>query len=204
MDGVINNYNFELLETWSDLWDINNQVNSEVIWAIQNSPDVVLNGSFGHRFHLYFLMEYDKLQGMTRDTENGRPWKRFRPTPFFLDMWPDRIDDVDIRYRDGFKHVWLANNENSIPTDGAGNLLYNLGDTSVYLPAVEWTDEEKAAVPYEVFSPSDYTERVYATVNKFIDPTRPDRQHTQGQRDFVMMRLADSYLGLCRSACRAR
>jgi len=128
---------------------------------------------------------------MQRDTENGRPWKRFRPTPFLLGLW-DR--DVDVRYDQGFKHVWLANFEGSIPKDGAGNLLYNIGDTSVYLPGVEWTQEMKDAVPYEVFSPSDYTERVYATVNKYIDPTRPDRQWTQGQRDLVLMRLADAYL----------
>jgi len=190
MNGVINNYGFSLLEDWGDLWDINNQVNSEVVWAVQNTDQWTINGN-GNRYHLYFLMEYDKLQGMQRDTENGRPWKRFRPTPFLLGLW-DR--DVDVRYDEGFKHVWLANFEGSIPTDGSGNLLYSLGDTSVYLPGVEWTQEQKDAVDYEVFSPSDYTERVYATVNKYIDPTRPDRQWTQGQRDLVLMRLADAYL----------
>ncbi len=194
MDGVINNYNFELLPVWADLWDIDNQRNSEVIWAFQNTTDITLQGGRGHRFHLYFLMEYDKLQGMQRDTENGRPWKRFKPTDFFLNMWPDGIDDMDIRYRDGFKHVWLANNEGSIPDDGSGNLAYNIGDTSVFLPAEDWTDAEKAAVDYAVYGPSDYTERIYATVNKFIDPTRPDRQWTSGQRDYVIARLADAYL----------
>lgn len=190
MNGVINNYGFALLEDWGSLWDIDNQVNSEVIWAVQNTTNRVLTGN-GHRFHLYFLMEYDKLQGMQRDTENGRPWKRFKPTDFLLGLWER---DVDVRYNEGFKHVWFANFENSIPTDDSGNLLYNIGDTSVYLPGVEWTQEQKDAVDYEVFSPSDYTERVYATVNKFIDPGREDRQQTQGSRDLVLMRLADAYL----------
>ena len=31
-------------------------------------------------------------------------------------------------------------------------------------------------------------------MNKWIDNTRPNRQHTQGQRDYVLMRLADAYL----------
>ncbi|MEM1135495.1 MAG: RagB/SusD family nutrient uptake outer membrane protein [Bacteroidota bacterium] len=190
MKSVIEDYNFSLLENWADLWDISNQENSEIVWAVQNTDNWVVNGN-GHRFHLYFLMEYDKLQGMQRDTENGRPWKRFKPTDFLLGLW-DR--EKDVRYDAGFKHVWFANFEGSIPTDDQDNLLYNIGDTSVFLPGVEWTQEQKDAVPYEVYSPSDYTERVYATVNKFIDPTRPDRQWTQGQRDLVLMRLADAYL----------
>jgi hypothetical protein len=32
-------------------------------------------------------------------------------------------------------------------------------------------------------------------MNKWIDDTRPDRQKTQGQRDVVLMRLGDAYLG---------
>ena len=31
-------------------------------------------------------------------------------------------------------------------------------------------------------------------MNKWIDATRPDRQKTQGQRDFILMRLGDAYL----------
>ncbi|UZR99916.1 RagB/SusD family nutrient uptake outer membrane protein [Chondrinema litorale] len=190
MNGVIENYSFSLIEDWGSLWGIDSQVNSEVIWTVQNTDNWLINGN-GNRFHLYFLMEYDKLQGMQRDTENGRPWKRFKPTDFMLGLWNR---DIDVRYAEGFKHVWYANFEGSIPTDGSGNLLYNIGDTSVFLPGVEWTQAEKDAVPYEVFSPSDYDERVFASVNKFIDPTRPDRQWEAGQRDFIVMRLADAYL----------
>ncbi len=31
-------------------------------------------------------------------------------------------------------------------------------------------------------------------MNKWIDDTRPDRQKTQGQRDYVLMRLGEAYL----------
>ncbi len=31
-------------------------------------------------------------------------------------------------------------------------------------------------------------------MNKWIDATRPDRQKEQGQRDFILMRLADAHL----------
>jgi hypothetical protein len=39
-----------------------------------------------------------------------------------------------------------------------------------------------------------YTEKLYPTLNKWIDNTRPNRQHTQGQRDFYLMRLGEAYL----------
>lgn len=190
--NVINNYGFELLADWGDLWDINNQQNSEIIWnrvVNKELADTEVD-SEGHRGHLYFLMEYDKLRGMSRDIANGRPWKRFRPTPFLLSLW-DR--DIDTRYDKGFKHVWYANNEVS---DERGNLA--IGDTALFIPGpfreAPWTDAAKAAAPYMVYTTEDYTERLYPSVNKWIDDTRPGVQHVQGQRDVVLMRLADAYL----------
>jgi hypothetical protein len=45
-----------------------------------------------------------------------------------------------------------------------------------------------------VYSNDEYDERRFPSMNKWIDATRPDRQKTQGQRDFILMRLADAYL----------
>lgn len=196
MEGVINNYGFALLENWGDVFDQDNQRNSEVIWAMQNTEDPILNGNQGNRAHLYYLMEYDKLPGMTRDVANGRPWKRFKPTDWLLGLW-DR--DIDLRYEVGFKHVWFTNNPGTYNINGR-DVELALGDTAVYLPGFEVTDEFRASKPYSIFTPSEYTERVYATLNKFIDPRRPDRQHTQGSRDWMFMRLADSYLIVAEAA----
>ncbi len=114
MSSVINNYGFELLDEFADLWTIGNEQHSEVVWTIQNSKSQVDEGidPEGHRGHLYFLFEYDVRPGMTRDIANGRPWKRFRPTDFLLSLW-DR--DVDARYDKSYKHAWLANNAGTIP-----------------------------------------------------------------------------------------
>jgi hypothetical protein len=57
-----------------------------------------------------------------------------------------------------------------------------------------WTAEKKASKLYQIYTTDDYTNRTYPSLNKWIDPTRPNRQHTKGQRDFVVMRLADAYL----------
>ena len=195
MTNVINNYGFSLLDDWSDLWDINNEENSEVVWSIINSKQQVDEGldGYGHRGHLYFLFEYDKRPGMTRDTENGRPWKRFRPTDHLLGLW-DRTKDA--RYDKGYKHVWYANK----PVPGQ-----QVGDTALYIPGpgvdrsgvnqdAKWTQSAKDGVIYQVYTTDQYNQIIFPSLNKWIDNTRPNRQHTQGQRDFILMRLADAYL----------
>ncbi len=200
MTNVINNYGFSLLDNYADLWDINNQENSEIVWNITNSKAQVDDGTddFGHRGHLYFLMEYDVLRGLTRDVENGRPWKRHRPTDFMLGLW-DRNQDT--RYDDSFKHVWYANKDEPA-TEASGSeparAALSIGDTAVYIPGpgkdIDWPQSLQDTKPYMTITNDEYTERLYPSLNKWIDPTRPDRQHTPGQRDFVLMRLADAYL----------
>lgn len=190
--NVINNYGFSLLGDFADLWDINNQENSEIVWNLTISKALVDDGTDGdgHRGHLYFLMEYDKQRGMTRDIANGRPWKRFKPTNFLLGLW-DR--NVDTRYDKTFKHVWYANKD---VDDARGTRI--IGDTALFIPGpgkdIDWPQAAKDAAPYIVYTSDDYSERIFPSMNKWIDDTRPDRQKTQGQRDVVLMRLADAHL----------
>jgi len=211
MEGIINDGRFALLDNWGNLWDQGNQINSEMIWTVQNTQILSLNGS-GNRFHLYFLMEYDKLPGMTRDTENGRPWKRARPTRWAEALFNDdpSLDAggraaapqplgtrADIRYELGYKHVWFCNNPGSYAAlDDAGAREFNLavGDTALFLPHVIVPDAFRLSKNYQVFDPDDYTQKIYPTLNKFIDPQRDNRQRTEGSRDFIMARLADAYL----------
>ena len=203
MTAVINNPRFSLLSDFSDLWRLDNERNSEVVWAIQNSKSQVDEGldGYGHRGHLYFLMEYDKKPAMTRDTENGRPWKRFRPTEYLMDVvFADRQNDS--RYDKTFKHVWYAN----VGNDGGPNgVPVKKGDTALYIPGpgldkngvdmdAYWTEAKQKTVNYEVYTSNEWDTRTFPSLNKWIDNSRPNRQHTQGQRDYLLMRLADAYL----------
>tara|TARA_B100001059_G_scaffold35659_1_gene28737 strand:- start:115014 stop:116663 length:1650 start_codon:yes stop_codon:yes gene_type:complete len=203
MTSVINNPRFSLLSDFSDLWSLDNESNSEVVWAIQNAKSQVDEGldRYGHRGHLYFLMEYDKKPAMTRDTENGRPWKRFRPTEFLMDViFADRQNDS--RYDKTFKHVWYANVGNE---GGPNGVPVKKGDTALYIPGpgldkngvdmdAYWTEAKQKTVNYEVYTSNEWDRRTFPSLNKWIDNTRPNRQHTQGQRDYLLMRLADAYL----------
>ncbi len=107
---------FSLPPNVATVYDQDQQRNSEIIWAVQNSTNVLLNSGGdgvlpgeGNRGHLYFLMQYDIQPGMTRNIANGRPFKRFRPTNYLLNLWAaDR--DKDSRYDVTYRHLWLANN----------------------------------------------------------------------------------------------
>ena len=198
--SVINDYGFSLLPSFASLFDIANQENSEMVFVVPNSKSQVDSGidGFGHRGHLYFLQEYDVRRGLTRDIDNGRPWKRFRPTDYTLSLW-DR--DIDTRYDASFKHVWFANKEEP-PTDATAEEVARaalaIGDTAIYIPGPQrndlWPQSRQNTKPYIVITDDEYSERLFPSLNKWIDPTRPDRQKEQGQRDFILMRLADAYL----------
>lgn len=182
LTSVIEDYNFALVASHAALWNQDNQLNSEVIWAIQYSTDLILNGGdtgVGNRGHLYFGMEYDIQPGMIRDIANGRPFKRFRPTDHLIDLWADARDN-DQRYEDTYKHVWYSNDNrtsgNGIPkwkqvhvdmgakkADGSvvtagdvGTARFALGDTALFIPGpgqdAKWLGDEKLKVRYTVIT----------------------------------------------------
>ena len=182
LTSVIDDYNFALVPSHKDLWDQDKQLNSEVIWAIQYSTDLILNGGeigVGNRGHLYFGMEYDVQPGMIRDIANGRPFKRFRPTNYMIDVWAAAREN-DQRYEDTYKHVWYSNDTrssgNGIPlwkqvhvdkgarkADGSivtaadiGKRRFEVGDTALYIPGpgqdAKWLGDEKLKVRYTVIT----------------------------------------------------
>ncbi|MDL5512916.1 RagB/SusD family nutrient uptake outer membrane protein [Arenibacter sp. M-2] len=212
-EDIIKNENYSLLSDYADLWKIDNQKNSEVIWGIQNSTDPLTRGN-GNRSHLFFLMGYDKLPGMKRSIDYGRPYIRYSPTPYALSLWNREYDS---RYYKSYQHVWFANN--------TGNLLpaQKVGDTAIFLPGVNIGQKyyisgengsrvEKILTQnyvdahhnqtHVIYTPEErngeagtgYTERVYASLGKFIDPTRESTNLKEGTRDFFVMRLAEAYL----------
>lgn len=188
--AVINSGGNRLLPRFADLWVFGNEKNDEVIWSVQFTTDPLTTGN-GNRGHLYFLMEYDILPGMKRDIANGRPFKRFRPTTFLLGLY-DRTKDS--REAAQFTRVWYANNEASIPKDAAGVPKFALGDTAFYVSPNPGDTALQASVPYRIYTPKDYTNRVYPSLNKFHDGNRLSVNDERGSRDFVIARLAETYL----------
>lgn len=184
---VINNGPHILLPQYADLWRIDNQENSEIIWSVQFSSIESENGGAGNRGHLFFLMKYDIANyNMERDVENGRPFVRFKPTEYLLDLFADD----DPRYDATFKTVWYCNSENRLPTDGS----LGVGDTCIYLPKKIMPEAIRTTKPYTVINPDEYDLASYPSLRKFDQPDRVDLSDRDGSRDFFVFRLAETYL----------
>ena len=197
LKSVIANYGITLLPNFADVHKQGNEMNNEVIWSIQYTRDPLTNAG-GNNAHVLFGMEYDVLPGMQRDTENGRPFKRYMPTKYTLDVVFNNRDN-DSRYKKSFKDTYYSNKPGTYNTSfdlTKKSVTYATGDTAIYLPGFEMSLEERAKKKYQVLVPSRYDERIFLAVNKHFDGGRIDRTQFEGGRDFIAFRLADTYLML--------
>lgn len=193
-ETVINDYNFSLLDDVADVWAVGNEQNEEVVWAVQNSDNVLVN-EIGNESHMYYLTTYDEMPAMNRVIEYGRPFKRFRPTEFLYDelLGPD-TRETDSRYSAFFRDVFYATVAGTFTVNGVDGVEIAVGDTAIYFPGVDWTEEEKQAKPYTVVTPSDYNPRDFPPLAKHESPDRPELNTEAGWRDFLAFRLAETHL----------
>ena len=203
--GVISNYTFKLLPDFASVFAQGaGEISDEVIFAVQYTADPLTNDA-GNSLHLYFGMQYDVQPGMVRDILNGRPFKRIRPTTYLLEtVFKDRVNDS--RYKKTFKDTWLSNNPGTFNTSfdvSKKTVTYKAGDTTIYIPGFEMPLADRAKKPYQVLTPSLYTAALFPTLQKFFDPLRPDRTYTNGSRDYLAFRLAETYLILAEAQFKA-
>ncbi|MDW5290158.1 RagB/SusD family nutrient uptake outer membrane protein [Formosa sp. PL04] len=164
---------YQLQNTYAEVFDYNNQVNSEIIFSVQYGTDPLSNGD-GNQGHLFFTPAYDQYPGLSRDvTQGGRPFTRFRPTDFFRNLF----DENDARFDETFRYTWTYNNAESIP-DGM-----SIGDTVV------WEAEDGT---FSKIAPN--IDKMHWGMKKHDDPTRASFQDQAGFRDFFVSRLSDTYL----------
>ncbi len=203
LQNVIKNYGFTLLPDFADVHKFGNEINNEVIWSVQYTRDPLTNGG-GNNSHVFFLMEYDVQPGMKRDTQNGRPFKRYRMTPYAINtVFGERVNDS--RYKKSFKDVYYSNKPGTYNTNfdlSKPSVTFAQGDTTIYIPGFEMSLEERAKKKYQVLVPSRYDERLFPALTKHLDPGRADLTQFQGGRDFIAMRLGETYLLLAESQFR--
>ncbi|WP_339705802.1 RagB/SusD family nutrient uptake outer membrane protein [Algoriphagus aquimarinus] len=214
LQSVIDNYGFELLSDFANVHAFGNEINNEVIWSTQYTYDPLTNQqantssnpslNSGNNSHVFFLMEYDVQPGMQRDTENGRPFKRFKSTDYTLNtIFADRVNDS--RYKNTYVDHFLSNKPGTYNTTfdkSKASVTFAAGDTTMWLPGYNMSSAERAKYPYQVLTPELYTERLFPAIKKQKDPGRVDRTQFEGGRDYIAMRLADTYLLLAESQFR--
>jgi starch-binding outer membrane protein, SusD/RagB family len=210
-DVVSGTHGFSLLPDFASVFDETNQLNNEVVWAVQytndpatNTPAADNNGNTGgNNLHLFFGMQYDVQAGMQRDVFYGRPFKRLRPTQYLIEQaFADKTNDS--RFAKSFRNTWLCNKPGTytafaLDDSKAGmSLTYKAGDTTMYIADFEMTKAERAKRKYQVITPKFaggfFNEAIFYTLTKFFDTKRPDLTYTHGSRDFFVFRLADTHL----------
>lgn len=203
--AVINGgYGFQLVPNFADLWKMSNLKNKEVVYAINYSANLALNdllnnisNPYGHSrgsnsAHMLFTMKYDTETGMTRDIANGRPFNRYMPTRFLIDLYSDN----DARYEGSFQEVWYANN-----TDASKRRSnQKVGDTAIL--ATRKVITNASARNYQVYDRNFIyntngtvkDQLRYPSLSKFLDPTRPSFNEAQSARDAFVIRFSELYL----------
>jgi len=198
--NVINNYNFELVKPYIDLWDINKQVNSEVILAAQYSTEERIS-TVSNISHVLFVAHYFYNPAIDACLEYGRGHNRFMPTNKLIKLFDLSKDS---RFHGSFKTLWLANTTGVIN----GHTL-NPGDTAFYIVTYPVPDDIQATAPYWYIDFNDNwvgdmsyesleigggLRRWWPSLIKYYDPLRTDPYATRGTRDAIIIRLAEMYL----------
>lgn len=200
-DNVINNYGHVLLDDFADVFDHDNEQHAEVIWSVQYTQDPLLNGD-GNQSHLHYRPWYEVFSdGVDRALEPGygRPWIRFRPTQFGMENY--RPLDVDSRYNKSFQDVWYYNNAAGTPEGAA------VGDTAIWVTDQFLTQPDVAEVQnrlpgvnlmtWNADNEGDewfWDINLFPNLKKVDDFKRPSINEPAGSRDYIVYRLAETYL----------
>jgi starch-binding outer membrane protein, SusD/RagB family len=190
-ETVINSGVYSLRPQFAQVFDVDNQRHSEVVFSVQFHYDVQFRQGDGNRYHLYYLSFYDDQPGLPRSLTYGRAWRRLRPTQFVYDLF-DR--EKDARYDATFQHLWLA----TAPATGQNGIALAVGDTALWLPRPEEahvvTPEFRASKAYRIFTPDQWDEERWPALLKHQDPHRPSINEEHGGREFMYARLAGTHL----------
>jgi len=118
-----------------------NENNSELIWSVQYSavPGQFVVGQ-GNSMFVWWLSFYDDRPGMARNCNDGREFRRGRPTLYARNLWQRWTDSthsvvLDTRYDGTFQSVWYANAATTGPCYRAGGTMagYTAGSCA-FLP----------------------------------------------------------------------
>lgn len=201
--------NYSLVSDYAQLFNISNQVNSEVIFAVQFTNNL-LNNENGNQQHLYHVPQYDAVNTriLQRSVEYGRPYRRVRPTPYVYNALFGNTRMYDSRFVKSFVWGYIANKAATGVTTTAGNSInVNVGDTAIYFSPINYasaealnnakTQHNRFAVfmPLNTYQPLSMN-YLFPGLRKWLDGQRPTTNETKGGRDWTIIRFGETILML--------
>jgi len=210
-----------LWPNFSDIFKEGNEYLGEAIWVIDRLQDNVYGESgFGNtggldkenRLNYFWRPLYTNavdvnfgtgaaanvVSVMDRDVVNGRPFLRFRPTPYTLETAFNPANRTnDSRYDASFQTTWIFNRTVTVTTS-RGTLVAGV-DTALWMPGVEVDNSVRSAFKGAIITPSQYTNIFWPSLNKYDDATRK-HFNDASDRPIIMMRLGEVYLNAAEAA----
>lgn len=221
---LINNrgqYGVGLENSYAEVHVEDNEWGEEVLWTVEWNGQVQFNnapnsGDANNNGSLFYFREFyvQDVPGMIRDVQNGRPWIRYSPTPWMIDVaFADKVNDQ--RYDASFQTVWLVNSETTDPPPAR-----SLGDTAQWhvplhieqsfgseAEAQAWADGKGYVVSFPNIGTStsyqglgrNYQNKHFPSLSKFdrvarpIDGTETD-PNIASTRPFIVYRFGETLL----------
>ncbi len=200
-DDVIANSGKSLLSDYKSIFDVNNENNNEILWAVQFTSNLPYNTD-GEHMHRYWVPMYNK-SAHTGAVINklpahsiiyGREYRHFMPTKWLVQLY----GPYDKRYDGSFQSVYLAlKGEAQVPGDTA---LIRL---PTKVSAETYASYKKRGIPVDGIDdyynpstgvPTSNGRSLFIEFTKFLDPSRTTAKQEEGFKDVIIMRIAEMYL----------
>lgn len=209
-------YGLDLWANYADIHREGNEYGREILWVIDRNTDAlfaessfnnsptIANGNKENRSNFFWVSLYTQAVNvnfgiagapnntvavMDRDQANGRPFRRFRPTNYTLNVaFGERSNDS--RYDNTFQTEWIFNRPTPVTTS-RGTL--QRGDIALWMPGREVTEAERRAFKGVIWAPSQYTGDLHPTMKKYHAVNRPTINESS-YRPLIVFRLAETYL----------
>ncbi len=198
----------QLLPDFRDVWKPANENNQEVLWNVQYASGYTDYGGNYPLNHLY-VTNYTMIME-ERNLNDGRCYVWYRASDWLLNTcFADKANDS--RYEGTFQTVWYATKttgEKILDTQIDGQAytlkgrLNEVGDTAMWMPGYNMPKEElekrmthrgEGKNIYWLVTPEMYTNKVFPTMKKYLDPNRK-HYNDNGMRPIIVYRLGETYL----------
>lgn len=216
-NSLINDYDYKLMSDYASIFDVNNQINDEIIWSIQYTTDLKYNGStgaMGSNLHKYWVGWYNKsaknpsgnIDGLWgHSIAYGRENRWIMPTYYYITCF----NKYDKRREETFQTVWcrIPDNWNNTPMYSDTLLIRPLDPVSSDYVAKNnakgiIVDEINDIYDLKTGIPTVNGRSCYHTFTKFLDPSRDAAKREEGFKDVILIRLGEVYITLAEAYVR--
>lgn len=217
-NSLINDYGYKLLPDFASVFDVENQINDEIIWSVQYSSDQKYNGTEtnenANHMHRYFVGWYNKsakdtnpnIDGLwSHSRVYGREYRCIMPTYYYISCF----DPYDKRREQTFQTVWcrIPDNWNNDPIYTDTLLIRALDPVSPeyvanYNAKDIIVDEITDLYDTKTGIPTINGRSCHHTLTKFLDPSRDEAKREEGFKDLILIRMGEVYITLAEAYVR--